>query len=74
MGFRTKMFVELFNNYNIFFYLPLTSSHFHSLQVMNCDSNSRLVVDEGENGKIRLVRVKALKQFYINQKTNFKSL
>ena len=29
----------------IFFYLP------------NCDSNSRLVVDEDDNGKLRLERV-----------------
>ena len=27
--------------------------HLHPLQVENCDSNSRLVVDEDDNGKIR---------------------
>ena len=27
-------------------YLPPTSSNLHPLQVKNCDSNSRLVVDE----------------------------
>ena len=36
---------------------------FHPPQVTfieNCDSNSRLVVDEGDNGKFRLERVKQL--------------
>ena len=36
----------------------LTSNHLHRLQVENCDSNSRLVVDEDDNGKFRLERVK----------------
>ena len=45
----------------IFFNFSLTSNHFHPLQVENCDSNSRLVVDEDDNGKLRLERVK---QFY----------
>ena len=35
-----------------------TSNHLHPLQVENCDSNSRLVVDEDDNGKFRLERVK----------------
>ena len=34
-----------------------TSNHLHLLQVENCDSNSRLVVDEDDNGKLRLERV-----------------
>ena len=34
-----------------------TSNHLHALQVENCDSNSRLVVDEDDNGKYRLERV-----------------
>ena len=42
----------------IFFNFSPTSSHLHPLQVENCDSNSRLVVDEGDNGKVRLERVK----------------
>ena len=41
-----------------------TSSHLYSLQVENCDSNSRLVVDKDDNGKHRLERVKVLKYFY----------
>ena len=41
----------------IFFNFSLTSNHFHSLQVENCDINSRLVVDEDDNGKLRLERV-----------------
>ena len=36
---------------NIFFHLQPTSRHLHPLQVENCDSNSRLVVDEDYNGK-----------------------
>ena len=35
----------------IFFTLSPTSIHFHPLQVANCDSNSRLVVDEDDNVK-----------------------
>ena len=35
-----------------------TSNHLHPLEVENCDSNSRLVVDEDDNGKLRLERVK----------------
>ena len=34
-----------------------TSSHLRPLQVENCDSNSRLVVDEDDNGKFRPARV-----------------
>ena len=37
-----------------------TSSQLHPLQVVNCDSNSRIVVDEDDNGKFRPERVKAL--------------
>ena len=43
----------------IFFTFPPTSNHLHSLQVENCDSNSRLVVDEDDNVKSGL---KGLKQ------------
>ena len=41
----------------IFFNFSPTSSHLHLLQDENCDSNSRLVVDEDDNGKFRLGRV-----------------
>ena len=37
----------------IFFTFSLTSSQLYPLQVVNCDSNSRLVVDEDDNGKFR---------------------
>ena len=40
-----------------FLFIFFTSGHFHPLQVENCDSNSRLVVDEDDNGKFRLERV-----------------
>ena len=36
------------------------SNQLHPLQVENCDSNSRLVVDEDDNGKFRIERVKTL--------------
>ena len=37
-----------------------TLSHLHPQQVENCDSNSRLVVDEYYNGKFRLESIKGL--------------
>ena len=42
----------------IFFKFLLTSNHLHPLQVENWDSNSQFIVDEDENGKFRLERVK----------------
>ena len=41
----------------IFFTFSTTSNHLHPVQVENCESNSRLVVDEDDNGKLRLERV-----------------
>ena len=43
----------------IFFDFPPTSNHLYPLQVENCGSNSRLVVDEDDNWKFRPERVKA---------------
>ena len=40
-----------------FFHSPPTSSHFCPLQIENCDSNSRLVVDEDDNDEFRIERV-----------------
>ena len=42
----------------IFVNFSPTSNHLYPLQVENCDSNSRLVVDEDDNGKLGLERVK----------------
>ena len=50
----------------IFFNFLTTSNHLHSLQVENCNSNSRLVVDEDNCGKLRLERVKALNYLSTN--------
>ena len=51
--------MKLFYEYVvIFFNLSPTSNHLHPLQVKNCDSNSRLVVDEEDDGKFRPERVK----------------
>ena len=47
----------------IFFNFSPTSNHLHPLQVENCDSNPRLVVDEDDKGKFRLERVKVLNIF-----------
>ena len=44
----------------IFFIFSPSSNHLHPLQVENCGSNSRLVVDEDDNGKLRLERVNPL--------------
>ena len=44
----------------IFFNFSPTSKHLHPLQVENCDSNSRLLVDEDDDGKVRLERVNPL--------------
>ena len=46
-----------FKYMTIFFIFPTTSSHLHPLQVENCGSNSRFVVDEDDNGKFRIERV-----------------
>ena len=54
-----KISMKLAHQYiAIFFNFSPTSSHLHPLQVKNCDSNSWLVVDEDDNGKFRLERVK----------------
>ena len=46
-GFMMKISLKLFYQYMaIFFNFSHTSSHLHQLPVENCDSNSRLVVDE----------------------------
>ena len=56
--FRMKIPMKLVYQYlAIFFNFKITSSHLHPLQVENCDSNSRLVVDEDDNGKVRFQRV-----------------
>ena len=61
--FRTNISMKLVYQYMvIFFNFSPPSNDFHPLQVENCDSNSRLVVEEDDNGKFRPERVKALHQ------------
>ena len=48
----------------IFFNFSPTACHLHPLQIENCDSNSLLVVDEDDNGKFRLERVKSANHAY----------
>ena len=50
----------------IFFNFLTTSSHLHPLQIENCDSNSRLVVDEDDNGKFRPEREEPLNIYLQN--------
>ena len=56
-GFRRKISMKLLPIHGNFRTFSPTSSHLYPLQVENCDSNSRLVVDEDDNGKFRLERV-----------------
>ena len=66
---------KLFYQYvAIFCTFLTTSNHLNSLQVENCDSNSRLVVNEDDNDKFRLERVKATMEpqvHYIYKKPRF---
>ena len=49
-----KISTKLFHQYTtIFLNFSPTSNNPHALQVENCDSNSRLVVDEDDNGRFR---------------------
>ena len=58
-----KIYMKIVHQYlAIFFNLPPTSNHPHPLQVENCDSNSRLVVDEDDNGKFRLESINRLSE------------
>ena len=53
-----KIYMILVYQYMVsFFNFQTTSNRLHSLQVENCDSNSRLVVHEDDYGKLRLERV-----------------
>ena len=49
----------------IFYIFSPASSHLHPLQVENCDNNSRLVVDENDNGKFTLESVLLADQFTV---------
>ena len=49
----------------IFFNFSPTSNHLHPLQVVNCYSNSRLVVDEDDKDKFRLEKVKLTGQVIV---------
>ena len=52
-GFRIKNSMKLVYQYMaIFFNFAPTLNNLHPLQAENCDSNSRLVVDEDDNGKL----------------------
>ena len=53
-GFRMKISMKLVHQ-NMAIFINF------SPQVENCDSNSRLVVDEDDNGKFRLARVNIIK-------------
>ena len=60
--------MKLFYQYMaIFFTFSPSSSHLHPLQVKNCDSNSRLVVDEDDNGEFRPERVNLFNYLFKSQ-------
>ena len=48
-----KISMKLAYQYIAFFFFNI-SNHLHPLQVGNCDSNSRLVVDEDDNSQFQL--------------------
>ena len=56
---------QLYQYMPIYFNFSPTASHLHPPQVENCDSNSRLVVDEDDNGKVRLERVKTTRNHFL---------
>ena len=47
----------------IFMNFSPTSNHLRPLQIENCDSNSQLVVDEDDNSKFRLEKVKVVSRY-----------
>ena len=62
-GFRTKISIKLVYQYMaIFLNFSPTLNYLNPLQVENCDSNSRLVVDEDDNGKPGIEGVKSLRE------------
>ena len=60
-----KIFYHAYQLLIIFFNLSTESSHFNPLHGENCDSNSRLVVDEDDNGEFRLEMVKTNNSNYL---------
>ena len=71
-GFKRNISMELFYQYMaIFLNFSPTLTHLHSLQVENCDSNSRLVVNEDGDGKFRPQRVKCLAYSFILETNKF---
>ena len=67
MGHKCKNILLIINlplsssstsNRELLLQFSLCSSHLHPLQVENCHSNWWFVVDENDNGKFRLKRVK----------------
>ena len=74
-GFKTKISMKLVYQYvAIFFNFWTTSSYLRPLQVENCDSNSRLVVDEDDYGKFRIERVKTSAMTHRSQVRTKKSM
>ena len=55
-GFRREISTKLLPIHGNFLN-SFHQRHLYPLQVENCDSNSRLVVDEDDNGKFRFERV-----------------
>ena len=64
-GFSRKISMKLYYQYMAIF-THLKSSSSTSIPAEICDSNSRLVVDEDDNGKFRVKRVNVLKYLCAN--------
>ena len=62
---KQTFLLHCFSDNNIFLNFPSTSSHLHPLQVENCDSNARLVVDVDDNGKFGLERANTSSPIYV---------
>ena len=56
----------------IFLNFSPTSNHLHLLQDENCDSISRLVVDEGDNDNFRPERVKRVNRLESSYRANMR--
>ena len=58
-----KLFYQLIA---VFINFSPTPSHLHPLQVENCDDNSRLLVDEDDNGNFRLEELRMHLKYIIS--------
>ena len=66
-----RISMKLVDHYmSIFINFAPTLSHLHPLQIENCDTNSRFVVDEDDNFKTRLEMAKQQRLLMFDFKLN----